>query len=332
MYSRKENKMAKNQDSFDMDKWSKGRKEKAEKPIKEKKEKETSFDMDDSGSFSMDKHTKKDKKEKTKKEKLLNQDKETNFEFNEKKSKPFFAFKKDKDIDLDTSSHTKIEDGDEFNGFEGKKSFRSSALFKFLSKNKLAIIIVSAVLAVALIIGGVFLGLYTNYGQQISHISIESMPDNVVYYVGEEADFSGLKLVCVLNNGKTTDIDLADCVITGFDTSKPYEYQKITIRYLDYFIFFNIVVNDNIKPIPKLTSITMDTLPKTEYRLGDRLDTKGGVICCYYNDGTSFRVSLLNSYVSGFRAIEEPGVYELTVTYEENGIIATTTYTITVTE
>ena len=322
--------MARNQDSFDMDKWSKGRKEKAEKPVKEKKEKETSFDMDSSSSFSMDKYDKKPKKEK--KEKPLKEDKDTSFEVNEKKSKPFFAFKKDKDIGFDTSSSTKIEDGDEFNGFEGKKSFKSSAFFKFLSKNKLAIIIVSAVLAVALIIGGVFLGIYTNYGQQVSRISIETMPDKLVYYVGEEADFSGLKLVCVLNNGDTTDIDLADCIITGFDTSKPYEYQKITIRYLDYFIFFNIVVNDNIKPIPKLTSITMDTLPKTEYKLGDRLDTKGGVICCYYKDGTTLRVSLVNSYVSGFRAIEEPGIYELTVTYEENGIIATTTYTITVTE
>lgn len=322
--------MAKNIDSFDMDKWSKGKKEKAEKPKKEKKEKETSFDMDSSSSFSMDKYDKKPKKEK--KEKPLKEDKDTSFEVNEKKSKSFFTFKKDKNSDLDISSSTKMESSDDFNGFEEKKSFKSSALFKFLSKNKLAIIIVSAVLGVALIVGGIFLGLYISDGQQVSHILIETMPDKVVYYVGEEADYTGLKLVCVLNNGDTTDIDLADCVITGFDTSKPYEYQKITIRYLDYFIFFNIIVNDNIKPIPKLTSIAMDTLPKTEYRLGDRLDTKGGVICCYYNDGTSFRVSLLNSYVSGFRAIEEPGVYELTVTYEENGIIATTTYTITVTE
>ena len=76
----------------------------------------------------------------------------------------------------------------------------------------------------------------------------------------------------------------------------------------------------------------METLPKTEYKLGDRFDAKGGVIRCYYSDGSSFLVSLVSSYVSGYRTIDAPGVYDLTVRYEKDGDEAFTTYTITVTE
>jgi hypothetical protein len=78
--------------------------------------------------------------------------------------------------------------------------------------------------------------------------------------------------------------------------------------------------------------ITLETLPKTEYRIDEWLDTTGGVLLCEYADGSVYRLSLVNSYIFGWENVNGPGEYVLTVKYMENGTLAETTYTITVTE
>ena len=84
--------------------------------------------------------------------------------------------------------------------------------------------------------------------------------------------------------------------------------------------------------MPALASIKLKTLPKTQYKLGEWLDTNGGIILREYVDGTTAEITLVNSYVSGFVDIKTPGTYKLTVKYVENGIVARTTYTVTVTK
>ena len=84
------------------------------------------------------------------------------------------------------------------------------------------------------------------------------------------------------------------------------------------------------EPAPVLKQIRLETLPKTEYTLGERLDTSGGVLLCEYTDGSARRINLTSSMVSGFDKVKSPGTYTLTVRYEEKGVVATTTYAIRV--
>ena len=316
--------MEKNKYSFDMDKWSREKKKKARKPKKEKKQKGNSLDIGASGSFQVEKFEKKPKKEKSPKPVKEKNTKIIKNSINDKESK----------LNKFSPKIKRKEKTDEFSSLDEKqtKPSRLGEVFKKLTKNKPVFIIVCTFLVLVLLVGGLFLLNIIRYNRQIKYIAIDNMPDKVIYYVGDETDFTGLKLVAVLNNGKTKDVNISECTFTGFDTSKSAEYQKITVRYLDCFVSFNIIIKEKIKPISKLSYIEMDTLPKTEYKLGDRLDTNGGVICCHYNDGSTFLVSLVNSYVSGYRTIDAPGVYELTVIYEKDGVEAITTYTITVTE
>lgn len=80
-----------------------------------------------------------------------------------------------------------------------------------------------------------------------------------------------------------------------------------------------------------LQSIYLETLPKTEYKVGESLDTTGGVLVRKYKDGSSAKISLINSYVYGFNT-STPGTYTLTVIYIENGLQAQTSYEIVVSE
>ena len=73
-------------------------------------------------------------------------------------------------------------------------------------------------------------------------------------------------------------------------------------------------------------------MPKTEYVLGEWLDTTGGVIKLEYSDGSVKRVNLMNSNVYGFANVTQAGEYTLTVKYAERGVLCETTYKITVTE
>lgn len=87
--------------------------------------------------------------------------------------------------------------------------------------------------------------------------------------------------------------------------------------------------------------IYIDAFPKTEYKVGERLNTEGGILCKYYDDREySLRMDFYNSDVFGFPGDETAGVltsahigkHILTVKYLENGVWYETTYQITVTE
>lgn len=89
-----------------------------------------------------------------------------------------------------------------------------------------------------------------------------------------------------------------------------------------------------------LADIYIETMPKTEYKVGQWLSTTGGVLMVQYTDGTYMRHNMSNQDVTGFitnaeteaKVTDNPGRYPLTVNYTENGITCRTFYEITVTE
>ena len=168
------------------------------------------------------------------------------------------------------------------------------------------------------------------HGQQIKSILVSNAPKKNVYLIGEEANYDGLRVLVTRNNGETFTVRAAKCNITGFDSSKA-GFIRVQVEYEGAVSDFSVEIKEPPRLTPTLKSITMEKLPKTEYKLGEGLDTTGGVILCEYVDGSVFRVNLTNHAVHGYRSISSPGTYELTVKYMENGVIAETTYTITVT-
>ncbi|MBQ7100883.1 MAG: bacterial Ig-like domain-containing protein, partial [Clostridia bacterium] len=79
-----------------------------------------------------------------------------------------------------------------------------------------------------------------------------------------------------------------------------------------------------------LSSISVITLPKkTDYSIGESLDTTGMAVKAKYSDGTSAVVT--NYRVSGFDS-SKAGTSVVSVSYSENGITKTTSFSVTVNE
>ena len=337
MYSRKENTMANKQDSFDFDKFKS--KEKKEKPIKEKKEKESSFDMGGgfnfksrSNSFNTDKFKVKEKKEKPLKDDggSFDVNKKAGFSFNKPISKS------EKNSSFDTEGGSKIS-----SLFKPKETEINLDPEQAKAEKKKMIIrlgaaggVLTIILAIVIVITTIVVPTVNEYNDAINYVVISSTPNKTTYLIGEDANYEGLVVMVVKLNGERLFLDASDCEITGFDSSAAVEAQTISVKYNGFISQFNISVEEPPKPASVLTGIYLETLPKTEYAVGEWLDTTGGVIVREYMDGTTERIGLVNSYVYGWNAAYEKGAgtHTLTVKYKENGVIVSTTYQITITE
>ena len=214
----------------------------------------------------------------------------------------------------------------------------------FRDKRTLIIIIVAAIVLVALIATLITVSVMNKkadeeQGRNIQKIYISSWPEKLQYYVGEDANYDGLVIGLLKNNGSTENITYSEETkgefsFTGFDSSKVTEEQTITVKYKDFTCKFYISVKEVPKPVPVLSSISIAVLPKTEYKVGEWLNTDGGVILKEYSDGTFASTVLINQYISGWEEAVEggPGTYTLTVKYKENGVLKKTTFDITITE
>ena len=199
-----------------------------------------------------------------------------------------------------------------------------------LSKKKL-IILISIISTLIIVLAGILTASII-IGNKYKKISVSSTPIKTEYYIGESADYSGLKIQITKRNGKFFFVDYTDkdLEISGFDSSKAGK-NTITVKYKGFTSKFIITIKET-ETVINLTEISLETLPKTDYKVGETLSTDGGVILCTYSDGSSTREELLPRYISGFNS-STSGTYTLTVKYNDGkGILKTTTYQITVSE
>lgn len=217
---------------------------------------------------------------------------------------------------------------------------KNSFLSKINFRNKKTLIIL--ILVFLLIITSVFVVIKfisnSSSSDQIDKVYVTAFP-KLQYYVGEDADYSGLTIAISRRNGKIKYIEYNEenknkFNFQGFDSSKPVEEQKIIVKYEEYSTVYYIVVKEIVKPTPVLINIKISVLPKTEYKLGEWLNTEGGIIQKEYSDGTTANTILINQYIIGWDEVVAGGVgtYTLTVKYKENGVIKKATYDIIVTE
>ena len=204
-------------------------------------------------------------------------------------------------------------------------------IFSKLNPKVILGVVLGIVVVAAVIVLTVVLPAIQEHGQQIKNIIVSSTPNKTVYLIGEEVDYDGLRVEVVRNNGETFTVRANKCQITGFDSSKADETQTITVSYEGFTTSYTVVVKEPPKATPVLKGIKLVEMPKTQYKDGEWLDTTGGMILREYVDGTTAEITLVNSYIFGWEEVSGPGKYTLTVKYIENGIIAETTYDITVT-
>lgn len=68
--------------------------------------------------------------------------------------------------------------------------------------------------------------------EEIMSLAVTAMPEKTRYYQEEELDISGLVITAAYKDGTSAEVDLADCVLEGFDGARLGE-QTITVRYTE---------------------------------------------------------------------------------------------------
>lgn len=197
---------------------------------------------------------------------------------------------------------------------------------------KVAVAIVSAVIVISVAVLVFAIPASRENGTQIKSIKVTQLPEKTVYLQGETANYDGLRVTVTQKNGESFIVRAEQCKITGFDGNCPMDKQIVTVSYGGFMDTFTVKVLEHEKPAPVLKAIWLDPLPKTEYKVGEWLDTSGAVMVREYKNGDIVYVNLRNLDVYGWEKVNVPGKYILTVKYAENGVLCTFDYEITVTE
>ena len=241
---------------------------------------------------------------------------------------------------------------------EGKAKFDLAGFFKNLTKKQKGIILAAVagiLLVIAIIVTCVIIGVNGDNNSAnggtgddginddglvddgITNIYVASSPIKNVYYIGDNADYTGLSIFAGNSYGGGSYVNYVDnpdaFTITGFDSTTANESLTITVMYAGVSANFTVKVIEKPDAPPILTGIHLDPMPKTEYKVGEKFSYKTGKIVCTYDDGSTKVVDLTLNELSGFEGVtKEVGEHVITVKYRENGVTMKTTYTITVTE
>ncbi|MCR5575987.1 MAG: bacterial Ig-like domain-containing protein [Oscillospiraceae bacterium] len=122
---------------------------------------------------------------------------------------------------------------------------------------------------------------------EVRAVSIESLPRKTDYLLGEALDTTGLRILIKYENGyneiRDEGFELTPAVLDTPGT------QNVTVSFAGYNCGFDVTVR---APEESVTGIGVLTLPyKTEYVVGDLLETDGLSIRARTVDGTSFDMS-----------------------------------------
>ena len=143
---------------------------------------------------------------------------------------------------------------------------------------------------------------------------LKSKPEKFSYVIGEELDTTGLA-VATKADGVLTDVDLAQCTITGFDSTAAGT-SVVTVSYETEDTIYTNKFTVKITAPVSLSSIVLAAKPsKLIYEAGEALDTTGLAITAKYSDGSTALISE-GLTVTGYEATTA-GVQRLTVAYGE---------------
>ena len=142
----------------------------------------------------------------------------------------------------------------------------------------------------------------------LTDIKIVILPGKTEYWVGDTLDTTGLTLLASYSDGNEVEIS-EGFTVSGFN-SEVAGAQTLTVTYKGLSDSFTVTVKQ-----PEMTGISIVIWPrKTEYWVGDTLDTTGLTLLASYSDGNEVEISE-GFTVSGFNS-EVAGAQTLTVTYK----------------
>lgn len=116
--------------------------------------------------------------------------------------------------------------------------------------------------------------------RNIHHITLEAPPKNVVYIAGLKtpASWLGMRVLAHNTNGETSQLDINDLTIVGFDSDCPYGLIECSVDYEGYNSSYSTALHLLILE-GAVTKMTMRTKPiKLVYGLFDKIDLTGMVV------------------------------------------------------
>ena len=177
---------------------------------------------------------------------------------------------------------------------------------------------------------------------EISKVTI-TKPTKTEYNHGEQIDLTGGKITLTYTDGTTKEEPITSATITEKDggalNMNPTisEYGKdnkvsktLTLKYTAN----NGIIGTTSYPITitnTIQSVAIETLPtKVKYNVKETLDTTGGKLKITRATGTTEIIDITKEMISGFDSSKENTKLPLTISYTENGITKTTTFTVSV--
>ena len=168
-------------------------------------------------------------------------------------------------------------------------------------------------------------------------------PTKTEYNHGDQIDLTGGKITVTYTDGTTKEESITSAVITEKDggalnmnpTISEYEKNNklskiLTLKYTAN----NGVTGTASYPITItniIQSVAIETLPtKVKYNVKETLDTTGGKLKITRATGTTETIDITKEMISGFDSSKENTKLPLTISYTENGVTKTTTFTISV--
>ncbi len=146
------------------------------------------------------------------------------------------------------------------------------------------------------------------FGTVVNSISLTA-PAKLEYTQGENLILNGMKVEATYSDETKADVTTG-AAVTGYDPAVAGT-QTVTVSYAGKTATFEV----SVKEAPKtLTGITVTAPTKTEYTVGDTLDTTGMVVKAVYSNGDETVVTE-NATLSGFDS-STAGTKTVTVTYE----------------
>ena len=177
---------------------------------------------------------------------------------------------------------------------------------------------------------------------EISKVTI-TKPTKTEYNHGDQIDLTGGKITVTYTDGTTKEEPITSAVITEKDggslNMNPTisEYGKdnkvsktLTLKYTAN----NGIIGTASYPITitnTIQSVAIETLPtKVKYNVKETLDTTGGRLKITRATGTTETIDITKEMISGFDSSKENTKLPLTISFTENGVTKTTTFTISV--
>ena len=177
---------------------------------------------------------------------------------------------------------------------------------------------------------------------EISKVTI-TKPTKTEYNHGDQIDLTGGKITLTYTDTTTKEEPITSATITEKDggalNMNPTisEYGKdnkvsktLTLKYTAN----NGIIGTTSYPITitnTIQSVAIETLPtKVKYNVKETLDTTGGKLKITRATGTTEIIDITKEMISGFDSSKENTKLPLTISYTENGITKTTTFTVSV--